>query len=206
MEKAELQSQRQAVTSLMSSTEKELERNMALQEKAMDPAEKKLYQGRVDRLTKDLSGYRSALESFSGGRMPEREPDAKPTPPQAAIDFLLKNPDQKDAFIAKYGADAVPQNMDAPAKASTTKAAEPAKPAYTPPADSPAGRAAANREKVTAESNQRSAAELQAVTDAVNAALASKDPDAAMRAQSAPGFGRLDAATKAAIFKLVNGR
>jgi len=78
MEKAELQSQRQAVTSLMTSTERELERNMALLGATFDDAQKKTYQGRVDRLTKDLEGYRAALESFSGGRIQNAEASDAP--------------------------------------------------------------------------------------------------------------------------------
>lgn len=198
LEKAELQSQRLAVTSLMTSTEKELERNMALQEKAMDPAEKKLYQGRVDRLTSDLASYRTALESFSGSRMPERvapaEPDVKYDAQGRAY---VRGPDGKPVLQSESKGGATPPAKPAPA---------PEKPGYTPPADSPAGRAAANRERAAAEVKQKAAAELQAVTDLATQALDSKDPEAAMRAQSAPGFGRLDTATQAAIFKLVNGR
>ena len=66
-DKAETQSQRTAVTALMTNTEREIERTMAL---AKDPliteAEKALYQGRVNRLTTDLGRYRKSLESFGG--------------------------------------------------------------------------------------------------------------------------------------------
>jgi len=66
-DKAETQSQRTSVTALMTSTERELERTMTLAKDPMlDDATKKMFDSRVESLTKDLGRYKRTLESFAG--------------------------------------------------------------------------------------------------------------------------------------------
>lgn len=84
--------------------------------------------------------------------------------------------------------------------------AAPAKPTYTPPADSPAGKAQAAREAARNASMQQEAQRVKAVTDAASAAIASGDAAAAQAVQSMPGFGVLPLEQKAAIRRIVFGR
>lgn len=110
-EKAEKQSQRTAVVELMKSTERELERTMALaKDPTLTPEMQKMFEGRTTALTRDLGRYRKAVESFGGDSMPKADdsPAPKATAPAAAIEALRKDPKLRDQFIAKYGADALP--------------------------------------------------------------------------------------------------
>lgn len=83
-----------------------------------------------------------------------------------------------------------------------SKKAEP----YTPPADSPAGKAQASREAARTASMEQEAQRIKAVTDAASAAIASGDPAAAQAVQSMPGFGTLPLEQKAQIRRIVFGR
>ena len=83
-----------------------------------------------------------------------------------------------------------------------SKKAEP----YTPPADSPAGKAQASREAARTASMEQEARRIKAVTDAASAAIASGDPAAAQAVQSMPGFGTLPLEQKAQIRRIVFGR
>lgn len=83
-----------------------------------------------------------------------------------------------------------------------SKKAEP----YTPPADSPAGKAQASREAARTASMKQEAQRIKAVTDAASAAIASGDPAAAQAVQSMPGFGTLPLEQKAQIRRIVFGR
>lgn len=85
---------------------------------------------------------------------------------------------------------------------SSAKKAEP----YTPPADSPAGKAQALREAARTASMEQEAQRIKAVTDAASAAIASGDPAAAQAVQSMPGFGTLPLEQKAQIRRIVFGR
>lgn len=75
-------------------------------------------------------------------------------------------------------------------------------PAYEPPPDSPAGKAKAARAKAAA----MSMAKVTEAADAAKAAIASKDPAAALAAQDMPGFVSLPAQQKAEIRRIVFGR
>ena len=83
-----------------------------------------------------------------------------------------------------------------------SKKAEP----YTPPADSPAGKAQAAREAARTASMKQEAQRIKAVTDAASAAIASGDPAAAQAVQSMPGFGTLPLEQRAQIRRIVFGR
>ena len=83
-----------------------------------------------------------------------------------------------------------------------SKKAEP----YTPPADSPAGKAQASREAARTAKMEQEAQRIKAVTDAASAAIASSDPAAAQAVQSMPGFGALPLEQKAQIRSIVFGR
>ena len=83
-----------------------------------------------------------------------------------------------------------------------SKKAEP----YTPPADSPAGKAQAAREAARTASTKQEAQRIKAVTDAASAAIAGGDPAAAQAVQSMPGFGTLPLEQKAQIRRIVFGR
>ena len=66
-DKAELQSQRAAITNLMTSTERELERTSALaKDLTLSDAERAAFQSRVTSLQRDLGRYRKGLEGFGG--------------------------------------------------------------------------------------------------------------------------------------------
>lgn len=77
---------------------------------------------------------------------------------------------------------------------------------YTPPADSPAGKAQASREAARTAKMEQEAQRIKAVTDAASAAIASSDPAAAQAVQSMPGFGALPLEQKAQIRRIVFGR
>lgn len=78
----------------------------------------------------------------------------------------------------------------------------PTTPSYEPPPDSPAGKAKAARARAAA----MSMAKVTEAADAAKAAIASKDPAAALAAQDMPGFVSLPAQQKAEIRRIVFGR
>lgn len=118
MQRAELNSRRQSVVELMKSTEHEIERTMTLAGSALDPAAAKGFQDRVTRLTKDLTAYRSALETFSDGAVKRDSSSevSQPAPPQAAIERLLKNPDKKADFDQLFGPGSADKYLKSPEK------------------------------------------------------------------------------------------
>ena len=77
---------------------------------------------------------------------------------------------------------------------------------YTPPPDSPAGKAQASREAARTATMKQEAERAKAVADAAAAAISSKDPSAAQAVQSMPGFGALPLEQKAEIRRIVFGR
>lgn len=77
---------------------------------------------------------------------------------------------------------------------------------YTPPPDSPAGKAQASREAARTATMKQEAERAKAVADAAAAAISSKDPAAAQAVQSMPGFGALPLEQKAEIRRIVFGR
>lgn len=122
--------------------------------------------------------------------------------------------DRRFAEVARAAKPATGGNQGAAPAAGSGKAqtppdaivAAPAKPTYTPPADSPAGKAQAAREAARNASMQQEAQRVKAVTDAASAAIASGDAAAAQAVQSMPGFGVLPLEQKAAIRRIVFGR
>lgn len=199
MDKAEMNSNRQALTSVLKDIATQEDK---IQVKMLDPMldekQKNILEAQFKMLDRDRMQARSELLKMAGIEPTEQSPAEEPG---------IKYDAQGRAYVKGPDGNPVLQSeANAGKTASTKPAVEPAKPAYTPPADSPAGRAAATREKAAAGVAQKQAAELQSASDLVTQALASKDPQAAVRAQDAPGFSRLDAATKAKIFSLVNGR
>jgi type IV secretory pathway TrbL component len=97
-----------------------------------------------------------------------------------------------------------PAPTNTPAQNPQTKPRPPAveKPAYVPPADSPAGKAAANRAAQEFQSMQK----IQATKDAALAAIQSGDPAAADAVRGMPGFMSLPREQKAQIQKIIFGR
>ena len=96
----------------------------------------------------------------------------------------------------------MPTQVMATMGGNLSKKAEP----YTPPPDSPAGKAQASREAARTASMEQEAQRIKAVTDAASAAIASGDPAAAQAVQSMPGFGTLPLEQKAQIRRIVFGR
>lgn len=100
-----------------------------------------------------------------------------------------------------------PTKAQGEAKPAPATPERPAKaPAYVPPADSPAGKAAANRDASKAVSMEKTMQTKKAVTDAAASAIQSGDASAAQAAQDMDGFSALPADTKAQIRKIVFGR
>lgn len=130
MEKAELNSRRTATIELMKSTEHEIERTMTLAGSAMDPETAKAYKARADRLSKDLTTYRSALESFTGGAVNRDEPKAPTNTWNDATGEVIAN--GKVIGTAKSAAEAkalIAKGPAAPAKEKPPAPAPAAKPA-----------------------------------------------------------------------------
>lgn len=82
-EKDDRNQNRQVLTSLMTSTERELERTMALAKDAamVDPTQAKMYQTRADRLTRDLASYRAGLEGLVDGGVTAGKAQPSTPPP-----------------------------------------------------------------------------------------------------------------------------
>lgn len=210
-DKAEVQSQRAGVTALMTSTERELERTMTL---AKDPmlsdAEKKMFEARANSLTKDLGRYKKGLESFTGDSIPS--PSNEPAKMQ---DVKVGDKVIGQAATPEEARKLVDEWKSSKGGTKPVKADAPLieRPAYIPPADSPAGRALADRAaKAGAEYQSKEAAKSaeatksEAATSAAMRAIEAKDPQEAERVQSMPGYSLMDASTKAALFKIINGR
>ena len=210
-DKAEVQSQRAGVTALMTSTERELERTMTL---AKDPmlsdAEKKMFEARANSLTKDLGRYKKGLESFTGDSIPS--PSNEPAKMQ---DVKVGDKVIGQAATPEEARKLVDEWKSSKGGTKPVKADAPLieRPAYIPPADSPAGRALADRAaKAGAEYQSKEAAKSaeatksEAATSGAMRAIEAKDPQEAERVQSMPGYSLMDASTKAALFKIINGR
>ncbi len=100
-EKAELQSKRLSATSLMQSAEKELEKNMTLI--GIDPMNAETYKKRMESLTKDLTRYRAALETFGGDSFKSSAELPKPPEPEIKYDSAgrayKRGPDGKPVLV-----------------------------------------------------------------------------------------------------------
>lgn len=102
---------------------------------------------------------------------------------------------------------AAPKPAPAPASAPMANfVGKPTATAYTPPAGSPAAKAAENRAKVQANNQAQRDASIKAARSAAAAALASGDIEAGSKVQDMPGFSLLPDAEKVAIRNLVFGR
>lgn len=211
--RAELQSQRAAITNLMTSTERELERTSALaKDLTLSDAERAAFQSRVTSLQRDLGRYRKGLEGFGGDALKPSTSDAQSVKQDVTVDGKVIGQaatlEEAKKMIADYKAGA---NKAGPAKPEPKPLID--SPPYVPPAESIAGRAAAERAakfatqaQDKASSDAADGAKAAAAKSAALAAIASKDPQEAERVQSMPGYGLMDAGTKAALFKLINGR
>lgn len=196
LERAELNSRRQSTVELMKSTSHEIERTMSLANSAIDPAAAKGYQDRVARLTQDLTAYRSALESFTGGAV-KREDVKQDAPPEGTRGvFEGKKGVVKNGVFVADGAESKPDKTAKPQKT--------AEPDYVPPADSPAGKRLAEigaRQGAAQATQQNMQQQAQAALDRVGT-----DPSAASDLQSSALFRHLSADQKLKLYKLVNGK
>ena len=142
-DKAEMQSQRAAITNLMTSTERELERTSALaKDLTLSDAERAAFQSRVTSLQRDLGRYRKGLEGFGGDAL-STTTEEKPQPKaewnnatgevrrDGQVIGKAKTAEEAKSLIANYTEQ--PRKTDPePVKEKAIQAPESVKPAEAP--------------------------------------------------------------------------
>jgi len=126
--KAEMQNTRNALQSVLKDIGSQEDK---LSVKMLDPTISPEQKAVLDKQLKSLDAERQRARTellHLAGVEPQPISDTKPVPSQAALDYLAKNPDTKDKFIAMYGADALPKQSTA-----APTPAKPEKPGYTAP-------------------------------------------------------------------------
>lgn len=109
MEKAELQSTRLSLTSVLTDISKEADRIQVLRSTAMDPAQTSLYDKQLETLRKDQGVARGRLNELAGVA-PSQE--AKPAPPPGPWNKFGKGDVQPAAAVESKAAIPVPQRFN----------------------------------------------------------------------------------------------
>jgi hypothetical protein len=138
MDKAELNSTRQSLTSVLKDIASEESRiDLALGNGMATPEQIKEYGRQREILARDRIGAKNQLLSLSGVDMTvgQKEPARFPTPPQAALDLLAKTPDSRAQFEAKYGP--APATQEPPRNADKKEDSPAPKRPSTPKDDGP---------------------------------------------------------------------
>jgi hypothetical protein len=120
-DRAEMLNNRNAITSLLNNTSKELEQRVEIMSKEMDPAAAKSHLPEIDRLRKEQQRYRVALEAAAGMDPQAPQPSGNNRPPLSSFGQDTSPP-------AKAGTASAPAPKGLIAAASQGPSAEPMAP------------------------------------------------------------------------------